>query len=148
MISRSDSMRQVTSFIQMRLWELFRYAGASAVAFAVDMGSLVFLTEVFEIHYLLSAAIGFVFGVMVIYVISINWVFHYRRVESRYKENLIFITIGLCGLVFNEGLMFVFTETFEFAYQISKLISSIFIFTFNCSARKLLLFSSVFDRGN
>jgi len=148
MISRSDSRRQVTSFIQMRLWELFRYAGASAVAFAVDMGTLVFLTEVFEIHYLLSTAIGFVFGVMVIYAISVNWVFHYRRVESRSKENLIFITIGLCGLVFNEALMFVFTETFEFAYQISKLISSVFIFTFNFSARKLFLFSSIFDRGN
>jgi putative flippase GtrA len=148
MIPRSDSMRHVTSLIQMRLWELFRYVGASAVAFAVDMGTLIFLTEVFQIHYLLSAAIGFVFGVIVIYVISVNWVFHYRRIESRSKENFIFITIGLCGLVFNEGLIFVFTETFDFVYQISKLISSIFIFAFNFLIRKLFLFSSFFDRGN
>ncbi len=129
-------------------WELFRYASASAIALAVDMGLLIVLTEVFGIHYLLSAAVGFVFGVMVIYVISITWVFRYRRIQKRSKENLIFITIGLCGLLFNEVLLFVFTETFDFAYQISKLISAVFIFTFNFSARKLLLFSSILNKDD
>jgi len=85
---------------------------------------------------------------MVIYVISITWVFRYRRIQKRSKENFIFITIGLCGLLFNEVLLFVFTETFDFAYQNSKLISAVFIFTFNFSARKLLLFSSILDKDD
>lgn len=122
-------------------WELLRYFLASAAALAVDVGTLYLLTEFAGLHYLISAAIGFLLGMATIYLLSIKWVFSTRRVKKTHHEMLMFALIGVIGLGLNEIGLFLLTEFLSVHYMISKLLVSVLVFSWNFVARKLLLFS-------
>ena len=121
-------------------WELLRYLLASAGALVVDAGSLYLFTEYAGLHYLVSAAIGFLLGMATIYLLSIGWVFSVRRVKKTHHEMLIFALIGVVGLGINELGLYLLTEFLSFHYMISKLLVSCLVFSWNFLARKLILF--------
>ena len=126
-----------------RIQEFLRYGMASAAALAVDFGLLVLLTSVFGVDYLISAAVGFSVGVVVVYILSITWVFRGRTNENRGSEFAVFVAIGIAGLGVNELIMWQGTETAGLPYQVSKLLSAGCVFLFNFTFRKLLLFSDL-----
>ena len=122
--------------------ELIRYFVASAAALAVDFGLLTLLTEVAHLHYQVSAALAFVCGAAVIYVLSIRWVFGTRRMGRRPSAELaIFVAIGVVGLGLNHVILGFGTEQLGLPYQISKVASVGAVFTWNFVARKLTLFT-------
>jgi putative flippase GtrA len=122
--------------------QLLRSTGVSLVAFGVDFGTLAFLTEVGRLHYLLSGAISFLLGTTVSYVLSILWVFEFRRVRSVGLEYMLFVLVGVVGLGMNEALLWVLTEHVRIFYLGSKVIAASLIFFWNFSARRYLLFRS------
>ena len=113
---------------------------ASQAAFWLDLGVLALLTEVGGLHYLVSAAISFLAGTTLSYVLSVVWVFDDRRVASKIAEYALFVLVGVAGLALNEGLLWLFTETFGLHYLLAKVIAATIIFGGNFAARKLLLF--------
>jgi putative flippase GtrA len=121
--------------------QLLRYTFVGGIAYAVDFGSLFFLTEVVKIHYLISAAAAFILGLLTNYTLSIFWVFSRRTQTSKRMEFLIFAIIGLVGLGLNEGIIWFFTDLVHFHYLISKVFSAIFVFFWNFFARKKILFN-------
>lgn len=121
--------------------QLFRYALVGGLAFVVDFGSLVTLTEFGRLPYLWSAAFAFVLGLLTNYVISVTWVFDKRAVKNRQVEFIIFGLLGVLGLGINELSMFVLTNIIGFHYLVSKLVSTAMTFSWNYLSRKVLLFS-------
>ena len=121
--------------------QLLRYIFVGGIAYAVDFGSLFLLTEVVKIHYLISAAIAFILGLLTNYILSIFWVFAKRTLTSKQMEFLIFAIIGLVGLGLNEGIIWFFTALVHFHYLMSKVISAIVVFFWNFFARKRILFN-------
>jgi len=119
---------------------LLRSIFSSNIAFSVDFGILVLLTEVFHIHYLISAGVGFITGTSVSYVLSIYWVFSRRRLQNARLEYWVFILIGLTGAGFNELFLWFFTEHLHVYYLFSKIISGSTVFFFNFFTRKYVLF--------
>jgi len=141
----SSEDRGIISFISRKsdktFIQLFRYGFVGGIAYSVDFGSLVFLTEVFEIHYLISAAISFILGLLTNYALSIFWVFPKRTLADKRIEFLIFSIIGLIGLGLNEVTIWFFTEFIHFHYLISKMFSTVIVFFWNFFVRKKFLFS-------
>lgn len=135
MIEKLLKKKTDNTFIQ-----LFRYTFVGGLAFIVDFGSLYFFTEFLNIHYLISAAIGFLLGLTTNYMLSIVWVFNKRKLESKYLEFWIFGLVGLIGLVFNELFIWFFTEHIHFHYLISKIITTLLVYLWNFFARKFILF--------
>jgi len=123
------------SFIQ-----LFRYTFVGGIAFIVDFGSLFIFTEIFNIYYLISAALAFLLGLTVNYSLSITWVFIKRKLRSKQFEFGVFAIIGVVGLGINEFIIWFFTDYLHFYYLISKLFSAGIVLMWNFSARKFLLF--------
>lgn len=121
--------------------QFFRYTFVGGFAFIVDFGLLILLTEYFHIYYLLSAGIAFVFGLVVNYYLSINWVFDKRIVRNRFVEFLIFTMIGLIGLGLNELFLWLLTDKFLIHYILSKGITTFIVYFWNFFARKFLLFN-------
>jgi len=136
--------------------EFIRYFIASAIALVVDAGSLYLLTDVAGLPYLYSGAIAFILGLTIIYVLSVTWVFD-RRVLRDPKaefllfavigivgdpkaEFLLFAVIGIVGLGINEAVLWVATDVIGLYYLISKVLSVIFVFSWNFGARKYALF--------
>lgn len=125
---------------QSTLKQLFRYAFVGGIAFIVDYGALFLLTEYAHFHYILSASISFILGLITNYLLSISWVFNNRKLEKRYMEFLIFAIIGIVGLGLNAAIMYVATDWCNLHYMISKIISTIIVFFWNFFARKFILF--------
>lgn len=120
--------------------QLLRSLLAGGVAFAIDWSILFFLTEFFHIHYLISSNIGFIFGLSVNYFISIFWVFDKRSLNKKHIEFILFLIIGIIGLVMNGLFVWIFTEYVCFHYLVSKVFSTIIVFSWNFTAKKSILF--------
>jgi putative flippase GtrA len=123
------------------LREAPRYLAASAVALAIDASLYLGLIRFLDIHYLAAAPIGYVIGVIVIYVLSTKWVFRNRRLKKAQHEFLIFALIGVVGLVLNQLVIFFCIDRLSTSYELAKLASAAIVFGFNFSGRKLLLFT-------
>jgi putative flippase GtrA len=115
---------------------------SSAVSFALDLGTLALLTEVFGLFYLLSAAVSFSLGTTLSYLLSVLWVFGARRVPSKALEYGLFFLIGIVGLGLNEALLWLFTEKTHLYYLYSKIAAGALVFFWNFGARKYVLFRS------
>lgn len=120
--------------------QFVRYAFVGGTAFIFDFGSLYILTELFSLHYLMSAAIAFLIGLMTNYVISITWVFSRGILDNKALEFGIFAFIGVIGLFLNELFMWLFTEHSHIHYLMSKIISTTLVFLWNFFSRKFILF--------
>ena len=91
---------------QSTLLQLFRYGFVGGVAFVADYGTLYLFTEAFHIYHLLSAAIAFVIGLLVNYLLSTSWVFASRTQKNKWIEFAIFAIITI--LSNSSKLLFVF----------------------------------------
>jgi putative flippase GtrA len=118
-----------------------RYLAASAIALIVDFGSYVALIRLAEVHYLIAAPAGFALGLATIYLMSIAWVFGVRRVSDARVEFAIFASIGIGGLMLNQGIIYAGVEWLTLSYELAKLVSAAAVFCFNFAARKALLFT-------
>ena len=121
------------------LWiQVFRYLVSGGVAFLVDAGLLALLTECFGQHLLLLwTAIAFGAGLLTTYLFSIAWVFDNRSMRSRTAEVAIFVGLGLTEL-----LMWLLTGKAGIHYLVAKVITTVIVFVWNFSAKKLILFRS------
>ena len=120
--------------------QLFRYGFVGGLAFLVDYGTLVLLTEFAGMHYLLAATISFILGLITNYLLSITWVFNQHKLNNRWVEFLLFAFIGVVGLGLNDAIMFLCTERCGIHYTLSKIIATATVFFWNFLARKLILF--------
>jgi putative flippase GtrA len=122
-------------------YELLRYGASGVVAFVGDFAVLVLLTELFDIHYLISNIAGYAVGLVVSYLLNINFVFKHRVFGDRQgQEFTYFVAIVLAGLAISEAAMYLMTEGVEINYMWAKVISVFFVFLFNYVAKKFLLF--------
>jgi len=131
---------QAGTFNNILFREFAKYTLVGGVAFLLDISTLYILTEFFDIHYLISAAAGFILGLTTNYVLSITWVFKVRRLDSRQKELLIFALIGILGLTLNEFFIWLFTDVMHLHYMVSKGASTTLVYLWNFIARKFVLF--------
>lgn len=121
--------------------QMVRYSISGAIAFMVDIALLFTLTEYAGINYLIAAVIAFSTGMLIVYLLSISWVFSKRSFKSRQKEVWIFLLIGFIGLGLNEVIIWSFTEFVYLHYMTSKLISTIIVYFWNFFNRKYILFN-------
>lgn len=122
------------------LIQFFRYIFVGGVAFLLDFGTLYYFTEYLGIHYLLSAALAFLLGLVANYLLSITWVFNNHTLDNKVSEFGVFALIGIIGLGLNEVIIWFFTANVHFYYMFSKIISAVIVLFWNFFARKYLLF--------
>ncbi|QKS30892.1 MAG: GtrA family protein [Candidatus Accumulibacter similis] len=121
--------------------QFVRYGMVGGLAFVVDFASLWVLTEGVGLHYLVSASLAFLLGLITNYVLCIAWIFAFRALRSRAQEFTIFGLIGVAGLLLSNFLLLLFTELAGFHYLVSKGAAAAIILVFNFSLRRVLLFS-------
>jgi putative flippase GtrA len=125
-----------------QLHQFILYGVTSGAALAVDYGLLIFLTDYCGLHYLVSASISFLCGMLLVYVMSITVIFDERRLWSPSLELTSFIAIGIAGLPLNGLLLWGLTTATPLSYRLAKLPTAVLVFLFNFIARRNLLFSS------
>jgi putative flippase GtrA len=116
------------------------YGIASLCALLVDVGLLWILVKFLSVNYLLAATISFLCGATVAYVISIRWVFRYRRLRDRRAEFVGFVALGLPGLALNAGVISVAVRHFGLHYLWAKGAAALTTFSWNFVVRRQILF--------
>lgn len=122
--------------------QLFRYLSAAIVGYIFDFGTLILLHEIFNIHYLVAAASGFVVGLVVVYFLSTMYVFGESKIKSKQKEFSIFAVIGLVGLGVLTLLMWIMTDLLGINYLVSKVFATVLVYVWNFFARRSLYYNS------
>lgn len=130
------------SGMKQLLLQFLRYSVVGGIAFVVDYGTLYLLTEFLGLHYLISAAIAFILGLICNYCLSTKWVFGESRIRSRWAEFIGFALIGVVGLGLNELIIYVSTDILGIHYMIGKIASTFIVFIWNFLARRFILFKS------
>lgn len=118
--------------------QFVRYFGVALVGYFVDFGSLILFHEIMHLHYLLAASIGFVFGLIVVYILSNRYVFGKSKIQSKSTEFAVFASIGVIGLGILNLLMWIMTDQFHINYLISKIVATFFVYAWNFFARRSL----------
>ena len=120
--------------------QLIKFGLVGGIAFLIDYGIMVFLTEVFKIPSLISAAISFTVSVIFNYIESVKWVFDVdKEKNSKTKELVVFILLSIVGLGINELIMWIMDKEFGIYYMISKIVATIVVMCYNFITRKLFL---------
>lgn len=124
------------------IMQLFRYGIVGGISFVVDWGTLMALTEACGVHYMVSAAIAFVLGLVCNYLLSTRWVFGQSRIGNRWAEFAAFAVIGVIGLLLNELIIYLCTDIAGWHYLAGKVVSTVIVFFWNFLARRFLIFKS------
>jgi putative flippase GtrA len=117
--------------------QFFRYLFVGGFSAVTDIGTLFVCASMLHIHYLIAAALAFLVGNVVNYVLSMAWVF---SSSGQVKKELFYFTIiGLCGLLLNELIIWIAVEFGNLNYMVGKLLSVSIIVVFSFSARRVLM---------
>lgn len=89
--------------------QVLKFGVVGFLAFGIDYGVLMLLSQVFGMNAVLSAGISFCVSVVFNYVASMRFVFTHRDDMSRSQEFVIFIVLSVIGLGINELIMWLGT---------------------------------------
>ena len=117
------------------------YTIGAAAAFSVDICTLWVLVRFLGMHYLAAAAVGFLAGTVVIYLISVRHAFSFRRIADYRTEFGVFTVVGIVGILLNLGIMYLMVETLHVHYLAAKVVASGLTFVTNFGLRRVLLFT-------
>lgn len=123
--------------------QIMKFGIVGFLAFFIDYGLMVALTEIFSINYLVSATLSFTVSVIFNYVASMRFVFTHKEGMSRTHEFVIFIVLSVIGLGINDLCMWLGTDLLSIDYRITKIGATAIVMVWNFVTRKKFL-----DGGN
>ena len=119
--------------------QFMKFGIVGVIAFVIDYGVMIFLTEVFGVPYLISTTISFVVSVIFNYFASMALVVKRKDDMSRRREFIIFIVLSVCGLGINDLLMWLMVDSLYIDYRLSKIVVTVVVAVWNFVTRKIFL---------
>lgn len=119
--------------------QLMKFGVVGVIAFIIDYGLMVLLTEAFGVDYLVSATISFAVSVTFNYFASMRYVFRHKEGMSKRREFVIFVVLSVIGLGINDLIMWLGTGLWGISYLITKLVATFLVMVWNFVTRKKFL---------
>jgi len=111
---------------------------------AVDYFIMVFFTQIFNLHYTISIAIGGVIGAIVNFSLNKKWTFYSKDIP--YKNSMIaqlmkFVLVVLNSIILKSSGTYLITTFLGFDYRISRIATDLFVsIVFNYTLQKFWVF--------
>lgn len=119
--------------------QFLKFGVVGAIAFLIDYGVLMLLSQVIGMDPVISASISFVVSVVFNYMASMHYVFTRRDDISRRREFTIFVILSAIGLVINEIIMVIGVNVLgdsALMVTITKLVATAIVMVWNFVSRK------------
>lgn len=119
--------------------QFLKFGVVGALAFLIDYGLLMLLSQLVGLDAVVSAAVSFCVSVVFNYVASMRFVFTRRDDISRRREFAVFIILSVVGLVINELIMLAGVSLVgEGAVAVTavKLVATVIVMVWNFLSRK------------
>jgi putative flippase GtrA len=121
------------------LQQIMKFGVVGVIAFGIDYGLLIALTELVHIDYLLSTTISFIVAVVFNYLASMRFVFAHKVELKRHHEFMIFVVLSVIGLGINDLAMWLGTDVLLIDYRLTKIVVTAIVMVFNFVTRKKFL---------
>ena len=132
--------------------QFMKFGVVGVIAFVIDYGLMVALTELAGVNYLISATISFTVSVVFNYLASMRYVFTHKQGLSRRRESpwhkegmsrrsefVIFVVLSVIGLGVNDLLMWLGSSVLGVSYLIVKIVATAIVMVYNFVTRKIFL---------
>ncbi|MBO4331518.1 MAG: GtrA family protein [Oscillospiraceae bacterium] len=120
--------------------QFFRSIFVGGAAFLTDTAVLMLL-KALGVHYLIAAAIGFIIGTALNYILTRRFVFAALEPRmSRPFEMTVFLAISLVGLALTELLVWLFAGKLGVVVLLSKTFAAMIVYIWNFFARRFILY--------
>lgn len=119
--------------------QILYFAIIGGICFIVDYCTMLLLTELLGLSYLISNLISCVLSIICNYLLTMRFVFYRKHNLPRYTEIGIFALISVVGIAFNQLLMWLGTEYILKDYRLVKVISTIIVTIFNFVVKKIFV---------
>ena len=119
--------------------QFLKFGVVGTIAFCIDYGVLMLLSQAFDVDPVLSAAVSFCVSVVFNYMASMRYVFTHRADMSRSREFAVFIVLSAVGLVINEACMaagVAVLGTSALMVTVTKLFATALVMVWNFFSRK------------
>ena len=111
--------------------QFMKFGIVGVIAFVIDYGFMVLLTEVFGVSFIISVIFN--------YFASMRFVFKRKDDMSRRREFIIFVVLSVIGLVINDVFMWLMVDFLFIDYRISKIVVTFIVAVWNFVTRKIFL---------
>ena len=118
--------------------QIIKFGIVGGLAFLIDYGIYVLLTEVFSVYYILASIISFTLSVIFNYILSIKWVFDVNKKQG-IKEFITFIILSVIGLIINSIILYLTVELIHIHKLIAKIIATAVVMVYNFITRKIFI---------
>ena len=125
--------------MQRLIQQIMKFGIVGVLAFVIDYGLMVALTELVGLVPVASATVSFIVSVVFNYAASMRFVFSHKEGMSKQREFVIFVVLSVIGLLINDGLMWAGTELVAIDYRIVKIGATAVVMVWNFVTRKLFL---------
>lgn len=132
--------------------QFLRSVVVGGIASLVDISLFSMGVNLLGINHIAANTFSFVFGLLVNYYLSREWVFN-QKIHNARKDFMLFALIGVIGLILSNFLLFIFVD-FRILYLLlatpnsrivkpaAKVIVVAIVFFWNFFARKKFVFSN------
>lgn len=125
--------------LRLLVAQLLKFGLVGGIAFVIDYGLLILLTEWGGLDYLLSSAVSFSASVIFNYLMSVLWVFEVKSDHSKGRSFAVFMALSVVGLGLNQLLMWLGSDLLGMHYLLTKIGATAIVMVYNFITRKLFL---------
>ena len=121
------------------LQQIMKFGVVGVLAFAIDYGMLMLLSQVLGVPAVPAAAVSFSVSVVFNYLASMRYVFTHRDDMSQGRELALFVVLSLVGLGINELIIWAGTSVIgesAFAVTVVKVVATAVVMVWNFWSRK------------
>jgi putative flippase GtrA len=119
---------------------IIKFLLSGLTATAVDLAFLYIFTDIYKIHYLVSAVLAFAIAFCVSFYLQKFWTFRDDDRERLYTQLSQYIAVTLTNLVVNTYGMFWLVEKWGIKYLFAQVIMSAFIAIFSFIIYRFVIF--------
>ena len=119
--------------------QVAKFGVVGVIAFVIDYGVLMLLSQVIGIDPVIAAGISFVVSTVFNYFASMRFVFSHREGMSRRREFVTFVVLSVIGLGLNEVIMAIGTSMLgigAMAVTVTKVVATAIVMVWNFCSRK------------
>lgn len=134
-----DALLKGKANMERLIQQVLKFGVVGFMAFGIDYGVLMLLSQVIGIDPVISAGISFCVSLVFNYLASMRFVFKHRDDMSRSHEFVVFLVLSAIGLGINELIMWVGTMWLggsAFAVTVVKVFATAVVMVWNFVSRK------------
>ena len=131
-----SSIRNSTIYSRFR--DLILYGLIGGFTSSLDFGVYTLLVECVKMNYLVANCISVVVGITTSFIL--NRKYNFKVTDNTFRRFAIFMTVGLCGLMLSNLILYVCINKLEINTLISKLLSIVLVVLMQFLANKFITF--------